>query len=94
MSSDLMDTIRHFSTLNPSSHPSCVSASARWSSHLTSGRWKCVEDFYWVQPHAMWDMPPEVFEGMRVGGDACFVKGDANYRRLLGDREWDYVEDR
>ena len=35
----------------------------------------------------MWEMPPEVAATM--ASDAIvFVKGDLNYRRLVGERDW------
>ena len=42
----------------------------------------------------MWDMPAELKSKLSSKSDVCFVKGDANYRRLLGDLKWDYVSDR
>eukprot|EP00518_Triparma_eleuthera_P011143 CAMPEP_0182482006 /NCGR_PEP_ID=MMETSP1319-20130603/38350_1 /TAXON_ID=172717 /ORGANISM="Bolidomonas pacifica, Strain RCC208" /LENGTH=360 /DNA_ID=CAMNT_0024683681 /DNA_START=227 /DNA_END=1305 /DNA_ORIENTATION=- len=93
MASDLMSTVRHLGSLPPSTHPSCRECAARWSDHLAGGRWRCEEDLYWAQPRAMWDMPEGLRAGLREGSDLCIVKGDANYRRLLGDRGWDYVKD-
>lgn len=60
----------------------------RWAQHVASGKWILTENFFWVQPQAMWDMPVELRKDL---GDSAlvFVKGDANYRRLLGDRDWE-----
>ena len=46
-----------------------------------------IEDVFWCQPLAFWDMTDNIFEDI---SDSILVvsKGDANYRRLLGDREW------
>jgi hypothetical protein len=38
----------------------------------------------------MWDMTEPLRTDMKERCDLAFVKGDANYRRLLGDRQWDY----
>ena len=38
----------------------------------------------------MWEMPEPLRSNMKDRCDLAFVKGDANYRRLLGDRYWDY----
>ncbi len=59
----------------------------RWASHVESGRWNVVENFFWVQPTAMWEMPEKTAQDLANSG-LVFVKGDANYRRLLGDRNW------
>eukprot|EP01041_Mallomonas_annulata_P004495 gene4495-8940_t len=55
--------------------------------HVLSGQMKIEDDFFWCQPTAFWDMPAHIKD--RLSSSAMvFVKGDANYRRLLGDREW------
>lgn len=59
----------------------------RWAEHVASGRWVLEENFFWVQPTAMWDMPEETERDL-AQSSLVFVKGDANYRRLLGDRDW------
>ncbi|KAI0563205.1 Protein-glutamate O-methyltransferase [Gracilaria domingensis] len=61
----------------------------RWATHLSSGRWLLTEQFFWVQPQPMWEMPPQVRDDLSHSA-LTFVKGDANYRRLLGDRDWPY----
>ncbi|HEX9012454.1 MAG TPA: damage-control phosphatase ARMT1 family protein, partial [Anaerolineaceae bacterium] len=46
------------------------------------------EDPFWTSPLSAWEMPAELFE--ELGQSRCILaKGDANYRRLLGDRHWD-----
>ena len=50
---------------------------------------KCHEDNFWVQAYAMWDMTEPLRSDLKERCDLAFVKGDANYRRLLGDLEWD-----
>lgn len=39
----------------------------------------------------MWDMTEPLRSEMAGRCDLAFVKGDANYRRLLGDCVWDYT---
>lgn len=59
----------------------------RLQDYITTGRLVCREDFFWTTPLAFWEMPTL----MRLELDQArliFVKGDANYRRLLGDRHW------
>ncbi|GMH48750.1 hypothetical protein TrVE_jg7959 [Triparma verrucosa] len=92
MESDLLETVEYFGNLG-SGNPYCASAASRWKEYLKNGQWICSEDFYWVQPHPMWDMPSSLSSKFSQTCDVCFVKGDANYRRLLGDLKWDYVKD-
>lgn len=59
----------------------------RWAQHVADGTWILAENFFWVQPQAMWQMPTDLRSDMS-NSQLVFVKGDANYRRLLGDRDW------
>ncbi len=40
------------------------------------------------QPQPFWEIPKDISQDMKVSSRLVFVKGDANYRRLLGDRKW------
>lgn len=62
----------------------------RWASHVASGKWHLMEHFFWVQPQPMWEMPRELRNDL-AHSSLVFVKGDANYRRMLGDRHWDFA---
>jgi uncharacterized protein with ATP-grasp and redox domains len=69
----------------------------------TSGLGKRLEDlihenriqtqahFFWNSPLPMWDLPHDIQEGLKRSS-LLISKGDANYRRILGDREWDFTE--
>eukprot|EP00240_Pyramimonas_obovata_P005265 CAMPEP_0118928244 /NCGR_PEP_ID=MMETSP1169-20130426/5534_1 /TAXON_ID=36882 /ORGANISM="Pyramimonas obovata, Strain CCMP722" /LENGTH=393 /DNA_ID=CAMNT_0006870169 /DNA_START=269 /DNA_END=1450 /DNA_ORIENTATION=- len=83
LAKDVLATADFVSSLDPSSSP----AGARWREHIESGKWQLPEGFYWAQPNPMWDMPEEVTEDLKKSS-MVFMKGDANYRRLLGDCEW------
>ncbi len=43
---------------------------------------------FWVSPGAGWLCPPDLVEHL-TEADLIIFKGDANYRRLLGDLHWD-----
>lgn len=49
-----------------------------------------VAEPFWTSPLSMWQMPEAL---KRALGESSLVilKGDANYRRLLGDRHWKYT---
>jgi hypothetical protein len=90
MEKDLVETVEHYANLDPSTFPASQKAGVVWKTFLADGRWKCNEDNFWVQPFAMWDMTEPLRTDMKTC-DLAFVKGDANYRRLLGDRTWDFT---
>ena len=70
--------------------PQAKAAGERWASYLNEGKWECNEDSFWVQPPPMWKMPDKLRGDMKSRCDLAFIKGDANYRRLLGDLQWDF----
>ena len=89
---DLLETVEYYaSELSEEDYPACKRAGQRWKSYLAENKWTCHENYFWVQPSAMWDMPQSLYEELQQNCDIAFVKGDANYRRLLGDCEWDYT---
>jgi hypothetical protein len=57
---------------------------------ITCGSLHLQDDDFWTAPLPFWEMPPalkqELAQSQRV-----FVKGDANYRRLLGDCHWAFT---
>jgi len=62
----------------------------RLQGHIDADRLRLRERAFWTAPLAFWEMPAAV---QRELGEAAlvFVKGDANYRRLLGDRHWPFT---
>lgn len=70
-------------------HPAVQSAAASLQARLASGALLLKEDFYWNSPLPFWEAPQPVVEALH---DSRLVisKGDANYRRFLGDRHWPY----
>ncbi len=59
----------------------------RLQTALDGGRLRLAPDFYWNSSILLWDMPPHlraVFEKAAL----VIIKGDANYRRIVGDAIW------
>ena len=46
-----------------------------------------ASDFFWNSRHFIWKMPPSLANAIS-GALLVIVKGDANYRRLIGDALW------
>jgi len=60
---------------------------ARLRAALDSGSLTLVAHPFYTSAHPFWDMPDDLFAIFGSAG-AVLLKGDANYRRLLGDRHW------
>ncbi|CAM9859579.1 unnamed protein product, partial [Heterosigma akashiwo] len=80
--------IKTLSGLNKDQYPACQAIGEVWQGLVASGRWELREDFFWCQPNPFWEMPDSLRNDLNENSSLVFVKGDANYRRLLGDRHW------
>ena len=62
----------------------------RLLAYADSGRLSLRQHAFWTSPLEGWEMPVDLRQTL---GEATLVisKGDANYRRLLGDRHWNYT---
>jgi uncharacterized protein with ATP-grasp and redox domains len=54
---------------------------------ITAGRLRLAPDAFWNSSHLLWELPPRLFETFRNAA-LVVVKGDANYRRTVGDALW------
>lgn len=59
----------------------------RLSSHLKRDLLILRDHAFWTSPLSMWEMPDDLYSEL-AESDLIISKGDANYRRLLGDRHW------
>ena len=87
---DLYSTINYLkspSATDGASHQATIALATQLLAHVEAGRIKVEDDLFWCQPTAFWDMPTSVRNKLSNSA-MVFVKGDANYRRLLGDRMW------
>ncbi len=73
-----------------SSKDEIASSGQRLQRHLGSEKLILTDNYFWTSPLAAWEIPDPLKNEL---GEAnlIIVKGDANYRRLLGDRHWDYT---
>lgn len=62
----------------------------RLKDHFEAGRLRSNPNFFWNSPRMMWDLPPDL-AGDFSTSKLLICKGDANYRRILGDRDWDFT---
>jgi hypothetical protein len=67
--------------------PQVCALAERLIAAFTAGRLRLVPDLYWNSSVFLWDMPARVRESLK-NAVLVVVKGDANYRRLVGDAIW------
>lgn len=55
---------------------------------LENERLRLAPDFYWNSSRFLWEMPQRISAVLR-GKSPVILKGDANYRRAVGDAVWE-----
>jgi hypothetical protein len=56
-------------------------------SHFEAGRLTLAPDPFWSGPRFLWHAPPHLGRAL-AAASGIVVKGDANYRRVIGDALW------
>ena len=82
------DVVQTIDFLEADLHPELNRFGRRLKNYLKSDRLGLCDDAFWTSPLAAWDMPESLYEDLDKS-NLVIVKGDANYRRLLGDLQWD-----
>jgi uncharacterized protein with ATP-grasp and redox domains len=62
----------------------------RLAGYLADGRLQLRSHPYWTSPLPGWEMPADLRQEL-AAAHLIISKGDANYRRLLGDRHWPFT---
>ena len=70
-----------------SENPPVKALAIRLRGCLLSDRLKLRYHPFWTSPQPLWEMPDDLAEDLS-GTRLLISKGDANYRRLLGDLHW------
>lgn len=84
MIKDVQETIQF---LAADSYPPVHRLGDRLAAALGEDRLLLADHFFWTSPLSGWEMPGPLRSELRAAG-LLVTKGDANYRRLLGDRHW------
>jgi uncharacterized protein with ATP-grasp and redox domains len=88
-SADIEQTVAQISK----TAPSALSAlGVRLSRAIDVGTLELADDPFWNGPE-LFDAVPEALQVALAEADIVILKGDVNYRRLLGDRHWPYHAD-
>lgn len=85
--SDVEETIRTFAD---EAHPHLRSAGERLLAEQGAQRLVIGTHPFWVSP-LEWRERPSSLDDALADSALVIVKGDANYRRLLGDRRWEFT---
>ena len=63
----------------------------RWQKYFHSSVWSCQADSFWTFPHSYNEMPSadqQLYADLSQD-DLVIFKGDLNYRKLVGDINWE-----
>lgn len=64
-----------------------ASLAQRLRGAFDAGRLALAPDLFWSGPRFLWEAPPRVMQALTAATIVVF-KGDANYRRVVGDAPW------
>lgn len=84
---DLLSTI---SFLGTQENQPCIDLARRLYTHLDERRLLTSDHAFWNSPLPQWQMPADLRASLSQA-DLILAKGDAHYRRLLGDLHWPYT---
>ncbi|XP_035215317.1 damage-control phosphatase ARMT1-like isoform X2 [Stegodyphus dumicola] len=77
-------------TLSESDHEILIKYSKEWSEKFSSGEWTIEKEIFWTLPHDYSEMKAtdaNLYNKLSQSHILIF-KGDLNYRKLTGDRQW------
>ena len=83
-----VDVVGAIRFLIDQSDPATKSFGERLEMYTRSGRLITTSHLFWNSPLPMWKLPDDLVEEWK-GSSLVISKGDANYRRLLGNLEWE-----
>jgi hypothetical protein len=86
----LRDALQTIDALYQDSQPQTHSLADRLRSAMEDDALEVRAESFWNSPLALWEMPAEIRRGFSKSR-LVIAKGDANYRRILGDRHWDFM---
>ncbi|XP_020661322.3 damage-control phosphatase ARMT1 isoform X1 [Pogona vitticeps] len=87
---DLNWTIKQMGSANNKCMSSC---GVSWEGYVKKGVWVYHDHLFWTLPHefsSMAQVAPDLYAELQKS-DLIIFKGDLNYRKLLGDRKWEFI---
>lgn len=86
----IRDVLETIDALADEAAPGAQRLAARLRQHLDDGRLHLTFHPFWNSPLPMWQMPEDLRTLLRPA-HLVISKGDANYRRILGDSHWPFT---
>jgi hypothetical protein len=86
----IQDVRQTISFLAGDSQPDIANFGRRLQAHGEAHRLRLQDHLFWTSPLSFWHMPDEIRQEL-AQATLLINKGDANYRRLLGDCHWPYT---
>lgn len=71
-------------------NPTLQQTGERLIGYLVNGRLRLTTHPFWTSPHPLWQLPGDLRHKL-AAADLVISKGDANYRRALGDAPWPHT---
>lgn len=86
---DLSRTLAYYASVSGESAPAVRRLAQRLLEAVAQGRFGWRTHAFWVSPLSGWQMPADLWAELH-SYRLLISKGDANYRRWLGDRHWPF----
>ncbi|KAG8039985.1 hypothetical protein G9C98_001503 [Cotesia typhae] len=82
-------------TMKNSNHKNLMKLGHRCSKYLEDNKWTVEIESFWTEPYDFSQMKVESLQLYNKLSEAILIifKGDLNYRKLMGDINWDYETD-
>ncbi|XP_066532995.1 damage-control phosphatase ARMT1 isoform X2 [Hoplias malabaricus] len=76
-----------------SNHRQMSACGVQWKRFMKEGMWSYHDHQFWTLPHEFCDMAADAADlySTLQGSDLILFKGDLNYRKLTGDRDWEHT---
>ncbi len=86
----VIDVEATVANLRQNEDPALQQVGQRLTGYLLDGRLRLTTHPFWTSPQPLWQLPDELRQKL-AATDLIISKGDANYRRALGDAPWPHT---
>lgn len=86
----IIDVEATIASLRQSDDAALQQMGERLTGYVLDGRLRLLTHPFWTSPHPLWALPADLRQTL-AAADLIISKGDANYRRALGDAQWPHT---